>query len=223
MLLGDICQLTPETRLLDLCCGKAEMLCQWSRQWGIRGVGVDISPVFLAAAANRASELDVADRLTLVEADAGLYTPEAQAFDVVSCIGATWIGSGLIGTINLMKKALKPDGLLLVGEPYWITPPPAKLYADLYVSEDDFATLVGTLDRIEAAGCELVEMVLADQDSWDRYVASQWMTMDTWLSSHPDDPEADQFRTAMAQSKRTYLESQRAYFGWGVFVLRTDA
>src|SRR5688572_19709130 len=66
MLLGEICCLQPDMRQLDLCCGKGEMLCQWAHRWKIRGVGVDISKVFLAAARQRAVELSVEDRVILV-------------------------------------------------------------------------------------------------------------------------------------------------------------
>ncbi len=219
MLLGEICRLKAGMRQLDLCCGKAEMLCQWARRWGIEGIGVDISKVFLAAARERTAELGVERRITLIEADAGKYVAEAQSFDVVSCIGATWIGNGLVGTLKLMLPALKPGGLLLVGEPYWIEPPPDEAYAAMGLGQDDFTSLLGTLDRIESVGLELVEMVLADGNSWDRYVASQWWTMADWLRTNAGDPEAASLRETNAQARRTYLRYERAYLGWGVFVL----
>jgi ubiquinone/menaquinone biosynthesis C-methylase UbiE len=223
MLVGDICRLTPGMRQLDLCCGKAEMLCQWARRWGIEGIGVDISPIFLAAARARTLELGVDDRVVLVEADAGQYLAESHGFDIVSCIGATWIGGGLVGTLQLMQRALKPGGLLLVGEPYWIAPPPDEAYGAMEMSRDEYTSLVGTLDRIEASGLELVEMVLADGDSWDRYVAAQWRTIDEWLRAHPDDALAPELRTWSARWKRIYLQYERDYFGWGVFVMRVRA
>ena len=223
MLVGDICRLQPEMRQLDLCCGKAEMLCQWARRWGIEGVGVDISTVFLAAAHERALEMGVSERITLVEGDAGKYVAEAGGFDVVSCIGATWIGGGLVGTLKLMLPALKAGGLLLVGEPYWITPPPDEAYAAMEVGKDEYASLAGTLDRIEAAGLELVEMVLADGNSWDRYVAAQWRTLDDWLRANPGDADAAALREWNTRWKRIYMQYERAYFGWGVFVLRAKA
>lgn len=89
---------------LDLCCGKGEMLCQWSAQAGLRGIGVDISLVFLEAARQRAVELDCANRITFVEADARMYAITPGAFDIVSCIVATWIGNGLVGTLKLMRR-----------------------------------------------------------------------------------------------------------------------
>lgn len=220
MLVGEICRLNADTHQLDLCCGKAEMLCQWSRQWGIRGTGVDISGTFLEAARNRAIELGVADRITLVEDDAAQYAPKRLEYDVVSCIGATWIGDGLAGTLDHMLPALKSDGLLLVGEPYWIVPPPEAAYELMGVTENQYTSLAGTLDRIESSGLELVEMVLANPDGWDRYVAAQWMAVDNWLRAKPSDADAEALRAWNAHWKRIYLEYQRDYFGWGIFVTR---
>jgi hypothetical protein len=49
-LLGRICVGERSVRVLDLCCGKAEMLCTWAVDHDVSGVGVDISDVFLEAA-----------------------------------------------------------------------------------------------------------------------------------------------------------------------------
>lgn len=220
MLVGEVCRLKPGMRQLDLCCGKGEMLCQWAQCWGISGVGVDISKVFLAAAHARAVELGVSDRIEFIEGDAGKYIAEANGFDVVSCIGATWIGDGLVGTLKLMLPALKPGGLLLVGEPYWIDTPPEEAYAEIGVGKDDYTSLIGTLERIHNVELELVEMVLANPDSWDRYQAGQWWTLYEWLRDHPDDPLAPEVRQMFETSQREHLTIQRRYFGWGVFVMR---
>jgi len=222
MLLGDLCRLRAGMRQLDLCCGKAEMLCRWAAQFGVTGIGVDISPVFLAAARQRAQELQVEERLTLIEADAGSYPIPAGAFDIVSCIGATWIGNGLAGTLDLMRPGLRDrDSLLLVGEPFWIDEPPDQAY-DWIVDGDReaYTTLVGTLDRIESAGLELVEMVLADQHGWDRYVAAQWLAVSDWLRANPDAPDAGETRRLHERYRREYMTYGRRYFSWGVFVTR---
>jgi len=221
MLLGDICRLHPDIRQLDLACGKGEMLCRWAHKFGISGIGVDISTVFLNAARERAEELAVADMLTFVQGDAGKYQQATRDFDVVSCIGATWIGNGLEGTLGLMKSSLKPDGLVLVGEPYWIQPPPEEAYPAEGVGKNDFVSLDATLDRFEASGMHLVEMVLADQDGWDRYEAPQWMAVADFLEANPNDPDASELRKWIAGNQRAYLRYGRRYFGWGVFVLRT--
>ena len=220
MLLGEICRLGRTQRQLDLACGKGEMLARWAQRFGITGVGVDISGVFLDAAQRRAGELGVTDRVEFVEADAGNYDAEPGSFDVVSCIGATWIGGGLAGTLELIRRLLRAGGLLLVGEPFWHEPPPEEAFVALECGPDDFTSLGGTLDRFDAAGLELIEMVLADGDSWDRYVAAQWVTVADWLHANPTSPDAATMRAYLDHGRRTHLQYQRRYLGWGVFVCR---
>jgi SAM-dependent methyltransferase len=221
MLLGEICRLRPGQRQLDLACGKGEMLCRWAARFGITGLGVDVSEVFLAAAHERAAELGVAESVRFERADAGRFAADPGSYDVASCIGATWIGDGLAGTVALLRAATRPDGLLLVGEPYWTEPPPEPAYAAFGLGRDDYTALDGTLDRFEAAGVELVEMVLADGDSWDRYAAAQWWTIERWLAAHPDDPEAPGMREFLDGSRRSHMAYGRRFLGWGVFVLRS--
>ncbi|MEE4545647.1 class I SAM-dependent methyltransferase [Streptomyces sp. V4-01] len=223
MLLGEVCGLREGQRQLDLACGKGEMLCRWAERYGIGGVGVDLSEVFLTAARERAVELGVADRVGFERGDAGAYRAEPAAYDVVSCVGATWIGGGLAGTIELLRPALRPGGLMLIGEPYWTEDVPPEAYEANEVEPDDFASLAGTLDRFEAAGMELVEMVLADGDSWDRYAASQWLTISDWLRADPGHPDAADMRLFLDHARRTHLTYNRRYMGWGVFVLRVAA
>jgi cyclopropane fatty-acyl-phospholipid synthase-like methyltransferase len=52
MQLADVGRVGPATRILDLACGKGEMLCRWAAAFGCGGHGVDISEVFLAAASS---------------------------------------------------------------------------------------------------------------------------------------------------------------------------
>ncbi|MFG1710263.1 SAM-dependent methyltransferase [Nonomuraea sp. M3C6] len=219
-LLGEICRIAPGSRQLDLACGKGELLSRWANDYGVQGVGVDISKVFLGAARTRAEDLGVADRLDFIEADAATYKDTPESYDIVSCIGATWIGGGLQGTLSLMRGHLSPNGIALVGECYWISPPPPEALDALGMEKDLFTSLAGTAERVEEAGFELLEMVLADQDSWDRYVAGQWWTMSDWLRDNPADPDAPAMRDFLTRARRSHLEYGRQYLGWGVFVLR---
>jgi SAM-dependent methyltransferase len=216
-LLAEVCRLEEGQRLLDLCCGKGEMLCTWSRERRISGVGVDISHVFLDAAGKRAAELGVEGRVRFVHGDASAYQNNEAPFDVVSCIGATWIGDGLGGTIDLIRPMVREDGLVLIGEPYWITEPTKEAEDAL---GHGFTSLVGTLDRCADRGAALVEMVLADGDSWDRYAAAQWWTATAWLRDNPDHPDHAAMQEFLESGRRSYLEYGRQQLGWGVFVLR---
>lgn len=96
----------------------------------------------------------------------------------------------------------------------------ADRFPALGLGPDLFTSLAGTLDRFTAAGTELVEMVLADGDSWDRYAAGQWWTVERWLRANPDHPDAPGMREFLDTGRRSHLAYGRRYLGWGVFVLR---
>ena len=219
-LLGEVAAVEPGTRVLDLACGKGEMLSLWAEWFGSGGVGVDLSHVFLAAAHERALELGVADRISFVQGDAAAHEAASGAFDIACCIGATWIGGGLVGTMQLLRPAIREGGLVIVGEPYFIDEPPAEALTAWGFGPDDYTSLAGTAERFDAAGFELLEMVLADGDSWDRYEASQWRTVADWLTANPGDPDHAAMRRLLDENRRTYLRWGRRYLGWGVFVTR---
>lgn len=218
-LLGAICAVGPATRVLDLASGKGEFLCQLASIHGASGVGIDVHAPFVAAARRRAVELGVQQQLTFLEGDAGSPTAVSGRFDVVSCIGATWIGGGLARTLQLMTKWLAGDGWLVVGEPYWKEEPMPETRAAFEIGQD-FADLAGTFARVEGEGLELVEMLISNTDEWDRYTTSQWLNVSNWLNDHPAHPEAEEVRDTRDASRRRYLADQRRCLGWGVFVLR---
>jgi SAM-dependent methyltransferase len=221
LLLGELCRVGKGMRLLDLACGKGEMLCQFAKKFDAVGVGVDNHAPFLADARARATELGVEGAVTFIEGDAGDPPDLGRRFDIMSCIGATWIGGGLSGTLALMGGFVAPGGWLLVGECLWAEPPPSHV-KEKNEEGEGFADLAGTLQRFEAAGVELVEMLLASPDDWDRYAASQWLNVSDWLAANPDDAEAPEVRHELDVSRRDYLADERRCLGWGVFVLRAQ-
>jgi hypothetical protein len=62
-------------------------------------------------------------------------------------------------------------------------------------------------------------MVLADQDSWDRYEAAKWLTMRRWLEENPKDEMAKEVRTQLDTEPVRYTTYTREYLGWGAFAL----
>ncbi|GGX57014.1 SAM-dependent methyltransferase [Streptomyces fructofermentans] len=219
-LLGRALSPAPGTRLLDLACGSGEMLCTWARDHGVTGTGVDISTVFLANARARAEELGVGDRVGFVHADASGHVAD-EPVGLAACVGATWIGGGVAGTVELLRRSLAPGGIMLVGEPFWRREPldRATVEGCHATDKDDFLPLPELVEEFGRLGCDVVEMVLADQDSWDRYAAAQWLATRRWLDAHPDDELAEEMRADLAAAPARHVRHQREYLGWGVFAL----
>ena len=218
--LGAVLRLEPGTHVLDLGSGSGEMLCTWARDHQITGLGVDMSQLFSVQAKRRAEELGVADRVKFIHGDAAGYVAD-EKFGVAACIGATWIGGGFAGTIELLAKSLSPEGIMLIGEPYWRRLPPTEDVAKRCEANAiaDFLMLPELVESFDNLGYDVVEMVLADQEGWDRYSAAMWLTMRQWLKANPDDDFAQEIRAHLSSEPKRYVTYTREYLGWGVFAL----
>jgi len=218
--LGAALRLEAGTRVLDLGSGSGEMLCTWARDHGIVGTGIDLSQLFTEQAKRRAEELDVTDRVEFIHGDATGYVSDQKA-GVAACVGASWIGGGVAGTIALPAQSLSPGGVILIGEPFWRQMPPTEDVARgcLAGSIADFLGLPERLASFGRLGYDVVEMVLADQDSWDRYEAAKWLTMRRWLEANPEDELAEEVRAKLSSEPERYATYTREYLGWGVFAL----
>ena len=179
-----------------------------------------MSELFTGQARRRAEELGVADRVQFIHGDAAGFASDEKA-GVAACLGATWIGGGVAGTIKLLAQSLRPGGIILIGEPYWRQRPPTEDVAKgcLAGAISDFLLLPELLASFGRLGYDVVEMVLADQEGWDRYEAAKWLTMRRWLEANPDDDFAKEVRAQLTSEPKRYATYTREYMGWGVFAL----
>jgi SAM-dependent methyltransferase len=218
--LGRVIKLRAGDRILDLACGSGEMLCTWARDHGIAGLGVDLSRSFVASAIARAQELGVSDRVAFLHADASDYVG-TPPYDVACCVGASWIGGGVAGTLALLERSLRPGGMVLLGEPYWAKEPPdeATIKGCWATFRDEFRSLPALVQQFGELGWNMVEMVVTSPDDWDRYVAAQWLSVRRFLDENPDDELAPEMRAELDAAPLRHVTYQREYLGWGVFAL----
>lgn len=110
---------------------------------------------------------------------------------------------------------------MLIGEPYWRQLPATEEIAKACGASAvaDFLTLPELVSAFDELGYDVVEMVLADQEGWDRYEAARWLTMRRWLEANPDDDFAEEVSALLTVSPKRHVMFTREYLGWGVFAL----
>jgi SAM-dependent methyltransferase len=217
-LLGERLRLRPESRVLDLACGKAGPALLLASMFGCRVVGVERAPEFAAEARRRVAAAGLDARVEIVEGDAEAYAFEPGGFDAALCLGATFVWDGLSGTLAALAPAVRPGGHVVVGEPFWRAWPLPDGVDDL-----GYVPLPRTVARIEAAGLALVTVIASSEDDWDAYESLHWRAVEEWLAEHPDDPDAAAIRERHERDRDEYLRVQRALLGWAIFAARTPA
>jgi hypothetical protein len=217
-LLGERVQLGPESVVLDVASGRGGPAIILAGAFGCRLTCVERADEFHAAARSRVRDAGLEHLIESVQADARTFPLDRERYDVVLCLGATFVWDGLLGTLAALTPAVRRGGFVAVGEPYWRTwPLPPEFEPE---EGEDFVTLPGTVERLEAAGLAATTLIDASLDDWDRYETLHWLAADEWIRTHPTDPDAEEIRERAARVRRRYLQWERDLLGWAIFVGR---
>lgn len=153
--------------------------------------------------------------------DAARYKPKTgEIFDLTLCIGASWIYEGYRGTLKALKGMTKPGGLIAVGEPFWVKEPLDEYLAAENLSREDFGTHQENVLVGEKAGLKSLYTLVSNQDDWDHYETLQWLAVDEYLRTNPNDPDNKELSERSQKSKETYIRWGRDTLGWGIYLFR---
>ena len=127
--------------VVDIACGKAEFLVRLVEAYAVRGVGVDLSPFFLAEARERL-EARVPDAdIAFHEMDGADFSPQRpRSFALASCLGASWVFGGHVGTLRALMGMVEDGGWVVVGEPFWTGEPSEEYLEASGDARDSFGT-----------------------------------------------------------------------------------
>jgi SAM-dependent methyltransferase len=214
-------RLPAEARVVDIACGKGEFLIRLAEAYGVRGIGIDISPFYLAEAGRQLQARAPGAAVDFRQMNGADFRPEEpHSFTLASCIGASWVFGGHAGTMDALAGMIAPGGWVLVGEPFWLQPPSEEYLAAAGLSMDAFGTHLDNAEAGEPLGLELVHTFVSSKDDWDEYEGLQWYAVAEYARSHPDDPDLPELLERVAKGKDEYLRWGRDTLGWAIYLFR---
>ncbi len=163
-------ELEPGAHVLDLGCGKAEVLLRIVERYPeVRAIGLDTSPAVLAEARRQAEERVPESKVSLFEQDVRDYAPEPGSFDLVVSTGGVAFRGGVGGTLAVLSGFVAPGGKLLFGEGYWREEPSAEYLVALGAAREELKDYGGTIAAAEDVGLDLKRAVTTSVEDWDAY------------------------------------------------------
>jgi ubiquinone/menaquinone biosynthesis C-methylase UbiE len=214
--LGKLLRLKKGDRVIDFGCGCAEALTLWAEEFGIIGIGIDISEDFCERARKKLALKGLSDRIEIVCSPAADYVFEEGDFDAATCIGSTFVFGGFQQTIQTMKRAVHQNGRLGIGETHWLSNQVHPEYAQQQATTH---TEMELTHFTRDAGFELEYIIHSSQDDWDRYISDSWYGLLRWLEENPNHPDHEQVFKYFRTDQDEYLQYQHLNMGWAMYCL----
>lgn len=212
-------ELNPGSAVLDVACGKGEMLTRLAERYRVSGVGIDISPYFAADAEQRFRDRVPGAQVEIFNMDGADYSAD-QLFDLTMCIGASWVYKGFRRTLSALKAMTKPGGCILVGEPFWLKEPHDAFLAAERYTPDMFGTHWDNVIAGEDESLFPLYTMVSNHDDWDRYETLQWYAAEEYARDNPEDPDVPQILNRVADARKNYLQWGRDTLGWAIYLFR---
>lgn len=139
-------------RLLDLGCGVGASLCRMARQADVTGVGITISDVQAALAAERAEASGLGDSVRFVAGDFCDLPSDLAPADVAFCIEAFVHAPSAERFFAECARVVRPGGLLVVCDDFLgSSEPPGAKRSEPWLDRFRRGWVVSTLVTVEAA------------------------------------------------------------------------
>ena len=211
--------LKPNCKVLDIACGKGELLIRLAELFNISGIGVDISPYFIKDCEDRKNKRISNSDIKFLEMDGAEYKPEKdELFDLTICIGASFVYKGFLETIDALKKMTKPGGMIIIGEPYWSKEPDDEYLKISGLKKEEFNSHYKNIDTGEKEGLNCIYTLVSNHDDWDHYETLQWWSAYEHISHYPDDPDNPELLNNIKEAKMSYLLYGRDTLGWAIYI-----
>jgi ubiquinone/menaquinone biosynthesis C-methylase UbiE len=216
-LLGSL-DLEPGARVLDVGCGKGEILVRLMERYGIDAVGVDTNGEFLAELRARAARRVTAGELSLHEIEFAEFACDPGSFDLAMCIGATHACGGYGRTLNALSRATRAGGRILIGDGFWRREPLAAYLDVLGAAREEYTDHEGNIAAGVSRGLVPIDSITSSEADWDRYEDLYASEIERFAREHPDDPDREAMLKRIRRWRDAYQRWGRSTLGFGLYL-----
>jgi SAM-dependent methyltransferase len=207
-------------RVVDIGCGKGELLIRIVEQFGIEGVGVDRSAAYLGIARERARTAGMAGRTSFFEQDAATYNPCSGSFAAGLCIGGGAAFGFFADVAKRMSCLIREGGVLLIGECYWKQAPAAEYLQFLGVESRVYSSHEGNLEMARQLQLMPIWSAVSCNEEWDTYEELYRSNIEDYVIQNPADPDGPAMIERVRIWNRMYQEHGRSTLGFGFYLLK---
>jgi SAM-dependent methyltransferase len=216
----DLLTLDAGDSVLDVGCGRGELLIRIAEATGAHGFGLDSSDAQIARARHEATTRVPATEMLFETRDAGTLVAPAGSFSLAACVGSSHALGGLERTLERLTQLVRPGGLLVLVEGYWIHAPHAAELETLGASEDELPDLPGLVAAGETHGLRPVYLALATDEDWHRYEWAYVFNLETYAAANPQEPgiELVRERAEAVRARRLLAARDGEFLGFALVV-----
>ena len=213
-------ELEPGAHVLDLGCGKAEILLRIVERYpAVRATGLDNSPAILGEARRQAEARVPESKVVLLEEDVREYAPEPGAFDLVVSTGGVSFRGGVGGTLAVLAGYVTNGGKVLFGEGYWREEPTPEYLVALGAAREELKDYEGTIEAAVEAGLDLKRAVTSSVDDWDAYEDAWARNGERYAEKHEGEEGITELREWIANGSARYRKlGGREILGFALFL-----
>jgi SAM-dependent methyltransferase len=215
----DLTRVGEGARVIDLGCGRGELLIRLVERYDARAVGVDSSRAALGMLRGEADLRVPEGAIEVVDSELAAFEPSGP-YELVAWLGGPFLGADFRSTATALADWVRPGGYLLIGHGFWAADPPAPYLEATGLEPSELGTHWDNLELLHGLGLRSLYTAVASRDEWDEFEGRILYNVERYAAAHPEAPDP---QGRLDQRRRWHQAQQRwgrDVMGFGLYLLQ---
>ncbi|HCR92124.1 MAG TPA: SAM-dependent methyltransferase [Prolixibacteraceae bacterium] len=212
--------LPQDAQILDIGCGKGVQTFDLAEVTNGTITAVDNHPFFVDFLNQKASGLNLQNRVTAMFADMNDLPFAEKQFDLIWAEGSIFI-TGFENGLKNWAKFLKDDGYMVVSEAAWFHNNPPEVIAGFWNAVyPDIMSMEEQQKLIETCGYQIIDLFQLPKEGWlDEYYAFMEPLLESARNEYCNEPELAGLLNVL-QTEIDMYKKYGDYYGYAFYVMK---